>query len=244
MVLYKVVPRPKLTGVDLTRFIINFCAANYGRMETVMVILITGFEPFDGEQVNPSYQAIEQLPDYIGNHLIIKKKLPTTFRRSLVVLKQFIKNHQPTLVICVGQAGGRFAITPERVAINIDDAHIPDNIGAHPVDCPIYSDGPAAYFSSLPCKAIVENIKKAGIPATISDTAGTFVCNHVMYGLLHLIAEKSLPITAGFIHVPYVTEQILDKTAMPSLALTQIRDALYIAIETSLSCCVASSAND
>ena len=199
-----------------------------------MTVLITGFEPFDGEQVNPSYQAVKQLPDYIGNHLILKKELPTAFRQSLVVLERLIKDHQPDLVICVGQAGGRFAITPERVAINIDDARIPDNTGARPVDCSIYPDGPAAYFSSLPCKAIVENIKAAGIPAAISDTAGTFVCNHVMYGLLHLIAEKSLMIKAGFIHVPYATEQVLDKPATPSLTLTQIRDALSIAIETSV----------
>ena len=199
-----------------------------------MTILITGFEPFDGELVNPSYQAIMQLPDYFGNHPIIKKELPTAFRQSVSLLEQFIKYHQPNLVICVGQAGGRFAITPERVAINIDDAHIPDNASVQPVDCPIYPDGPAAYFSSLPCKAIVENIKKAGIPADISDTAGTFVCNHVMYGLLHLISERSLKITAGFIHVPYTTAQVLNKPAMPSLTLSQIRDALYIAIETSI----------
>ena len=199
-----------------------------------MTVLITGFEPFDGEQVNPSFQAVKQLPDYIDNHLIIKKELPTAFRRSLVILEQLIIDHQPDVVICVGQAGGRFAITPERVAINIDDARIPDNTGAKPEDCPIYPDGPAAYFSSLPCKAIVKNIKKAGIPAAISDTAGTFVCNHVMYGLLHFIATKSPMITAGFIHVPYATEQVLDKPATPSLTLTQIRDALYVAIETSI----------
>jgi len=199
-----------------------------------MTVLITGFEPFDGEQVNPSFEAVKQLPDYIDNHLIIKKELSTAFHQSLIVLEQLMKDHQPDMVICVGQAGGRFSITPERVAINIDDARIPDNVGAQPVDCPIYPDGPAAYFSTLPCKTIVENIKKAGIPAAISDTAGTYVCNHVMYGLLHLIAEKSLEITAGFIHVPYATEQVLDKSATPSLTLAQIRDALYIAIETSI----------
>lgn len=199
-----------------------------------MKIIITGFDPFGGESLNPAYEAIKLLPDNIEGHTIIKKEIPTVFKKSLAVLEASIQEEQPDIVICVGQAGGRFEITPERVAINQDDGRIPDNEGNQPIDETIYTDGEMAYFSKLPIKKIVENLKKENIPASISNTAGTYVCNHVMYGLLYLIDKKYKVIRGGFIHVPFTTSQVMDKPNMPSLTLEQIRDGLLIAIKTTI----------
>jgi pyroglutamyl-peptidase len=138
-------------------------------------------------------------------------------------------------VICVGQAGGRYDITIERVAINIDDARIPDNEGNQPIDEPIFADGDAAYFSSLPIKAITNEIKKEGIPASVSNTAGTFVCNHIMYGLLYLIDKKYNNIKGGFIHVPFLPEQVLNRPNTPYMSLEYIAKALTIAVKTAAS---------
>lgn len=199
-----------------------------------MKVLITGFDPFGGESMNPAYEAVKLLPDTTGGHTIIKKEIPTVFRKSLEVLEAEMKQHQPDIVLCIGQAGGRFGITPERVAINQDDARIPDNDGNQPIDEVIAGSGAAAYFANLPIKTMVKRIQAAGIPASLSNTAGTFVCNHVMYGLLHLIAEKFPGVRGGFIHVPYAPSQVVDKPNTPSLTLEQIRDGLLIAIETAL----------
>jgi len=199
-----------------------------------MKVIITGFDPFGGEKINPAYEAVKLLPDQVGEHMIIKKEIPTVFGKSLAAIEAAIHEYQPDIVICVGQAGGHFAITLERVAINQDDASIPDNEGNQPIDEPIHVGGVPAYFSTLPIKAIVSRIKANGIPASVSNTAGTFVCNHVMYGLLHLMNEKFPNICGGFIHVPYATIQVIDKPSMPSLTLEQIRDGLLIAIETTL----------
>lgn len=197
-----------------------------------MKILITGFEPFGGESINPSYEAIKLLPDSINDAQIIKRQVPTVFRKSIEELEKLIKEFNPDIVISVGQAGGRAEISIERVAINIDDANIKDNEGNQPVDETIFEDGENAYFSNLPIKAMVEKIKKGGIPASISNSAGTFVCNHIMYGLLYLIDKKYPHIKGGFIHVPYLPEQVVDKRNTPSMSLDNIKKALILAIET------------
>lgn len=145
-----------------------------------MKILVTGFDPFGGETVNPAYEAVKLLPDTIAGAQIIKLQVPTRFALSGTVLEAAVNEHRPDAVICVGQAGGRSAITPERVAINLADASIPDNAGDQPVDEPIRKDGAPAYFTSLPVKAMVQKMRAAGIPAALSYTAGSFVCNSLM----------------------------------------------------------------
>lgn len=199
-----------------------------------MKILITGFDPFGGEEINPAFEAVKKLPDAVEGHPIVKLEIPTVFNKSAEILKKAIKEHEPGIVICVGQAGGRFGITPERIAINLDDAAIPDNEGNQPIDTWIFPDGPAAYFTSLPIKAMVKNIREKGIPASLSHTAGTYVCNHVMYHLLHTLSTSIPHIKGGFIHVPYITPQILGKPNTPSLTLEQIRDGLLVSIQTAI----------
>ena len=199
-----------------------------------MKLLITGFEPFGGETINPAYEAVKTLEDKIMNAEIIKKEIPTVFNKSIEVLENLIENEKPDIVICVGQAGGRYDISLERVAINIDDARIKDNEGNQPVDIKIFEDGENAYFTSLPIKRMVKKIREAGIPASISNTAGTFVCNHIMYGLLYLIDKKYPNIRGGFIHVPYLPEQVISKRNMPSMSIENIRKGLRLAVEVVL----------
>ena len=155
-----------------------------------MRVLITGFDKFGGESINPSSLCVNSLPDVIDNIEIKKVTLPTVFKDSSRVLEENIKSFSPNIVICVGQAGGRNKITPERIAINIDDARIPDNIGNSPIDEAIRKDGENAYFSTLPIKAIVDELNKNNIPSAISNTAGTFVCNHIMYEALYLTSKN------------------------------------------------------
>ncbi|CCQ95896.1 Pyrrolidone-carboxylate peptidase [[Clostridium] ultunense Esp] len=199
-----------------------------------MKLLITGFEPFGGETINPAYEAVKTLEDKIMNTEIIKKEIPTVFNKSIEVLENLIENEKPDIVICVGQAGGRYDISLERVAINIDDARIKDNEGNQPVDIKIFEDGENAYFTSLPIKRMVKKIRESGIPASISNTAGTFVCNHIMYGLLYLIDKKYPNIRGGFIHVPYLPEQVISKRNMPSMSIENIRKGLRLAVEVVL----------
>ncbi|NLW15380.1 MAG: pyroglutamyl-peptidase I [Erysipelothrix sp.] len=180
-------------------------------------ILITGFDPFGGETMNPAYEAVKLVPNEIKGVKIIKLEVPTVFNKSIAVLDTAITEIEPDVVINVGQAGNRFGITPERIAINEDDARIKDNEGNQPIDTKIFEGGKNAYFSTLPIKAMVEHIKYKGIPASVSNTAGTFVCNHLMYGLMYLIDTKYPNIRGGFIHVPYATEQVIDKPNSPSL---------------------------
>ena len=168
------------------------------------------------------------------NTEIIKREIPTVFNKSIEVLENLIENEKPDIVICVGQAGGRYDISLERVAINIDDARIKDNEGNQPVDIKIFEDGENAYFTSLPIKRMVKKIREAGIPASISNTAGTFVCNHIMYGLLYLIDKKYPNIRGGFIHVPYLPEQVISKRNMPSMSIENIRKGLRLAVEVVL----------
>lgn len=197
-------------------------------------VLITGFEPFDGESVNPSWEVVKQLNDreLAGGH-IIARQLPCVFGEALTVLEAAVDEWQPAMVLCIGQAGGRTDITLERVAININDARIPDNKGYQPIDEPIAADGPAAYFSTLPIKTVVEAIRAAGIPASVSQTAGTYVCNHVMYGLLHYLRGRPT-VKGGFMHIPYLPEQAIEHPGAPSMAAHTVLIAVELAISIAL----------
>lgn len=196
-----------------------------------MKILLTAFTPFDGESINPALEAMKLLPDKIGNLAVLKLEVPTVFGKSANLVLETMEREKPDFVLSIGQAGGRAEITPERIAINIDDARIPDNEGNQPVDRLIYLDGENAYFSTLPVKAMVEAIKKEGLPAALSNSAGTYVCNHLLYSVLYYIQINALPIKAGFIHVPYIPEQTLDKKDKPSLPLQDIVKGLKASIE-------------
>lgn len=196
-------------------------------------ILLTGFEPFGGERRNPSAEIVRALDGrIIAGHRVTGAVLPCVFGRSLAVLKRQIAEQRPGLVVCLGQAGGRAEITPERIAINVDDARIADNAGRQPVDRPVVRGGPAAYWSKLPIKAIVAALKKRKIPAAVSQTAGTFVCNHVFYGLLHELKRRRMAARAGFIHVPWLPEQA--KTGEPSLPLETMIAGIEAALETAV----------
>ena len=202
-----------------------------------MKILITGFDSFGGETVNPAYEAVKLLPDTIAGAEIIKLEVPTRFHRAGAVLEDAMQRHKPDAVICVGQAGGRAAITPEKVAINLMDGRIPDNAGYQPVDVPIREDGETAYFASLPVKAMMQRMRDAGIPAAVSYTAGTYVCNYLLYTLLYLIDKKYPNVRGGFIHVPYAMEQVINKPlGTPSMDLRQIARGLETAVEAVAAC--------
>lgn len=199
-------------------------------------ILLTGFEPFDKDTVNPSWEIARSLHgEEIAGARVHAVQLPCVFGEAMRVLNEALASQQPCLVISLGLAGGRSEITPERVAINMDDARIPDNAGRQPVDTPVVDKAPAAYFSTLPIKAMVRNLRNAGFPAAVSNTAGTFVCNHVFYALMHRLARRAAPgVRGGFIHVPALPEQAAQNPGMASMALkTQIdgiREAIYTAM--------------
>lgn len=195
-----------------------------------MNILVTAFDPFGGEAINPAQLAVEALPGRIGGHTIIKWIVPTVFSASGDLVTALMDRHAPDAVVCVGQAGGRDAITPERVAINIMDAKKPDNAGTIPVDAPIVPGGPAAYFSTLPVKAMVSAMEAAGIPARLSNTAGTFVCNQLLYRVLRHAAARMPACRCGFIHVPYIPEQTAEKPGVFSMELEEIVRGLTAAI--------------
>lgn len=197
-----------------------------------MKILVTGFDPFGNETINPASEAVKKLPDQIDEAQIVRIILPTVFKESLKVVEEAIENYNPDVILSVGQAGGRNCISVERVAINVDDARIEDNAGNQPIDEAIDSKGPAAYFSTLPIKAMVEAMKDKEIPAAVSNTAGTFVCNHVMYGVLHLCATRFLGKRAGFIHIPFLPEQVKEKGNIPSMELDMIVEGLILALKT------------
>lgn len=193
-----------------------------------MKIIVTGFDPFGGETINPSIECVKALPDIEGVELI-RLELPTVFKESAKRLNEVINDVKPDAVLSVGQAGGRAGITMERIAINVDDARIPDNISQQPIDEAIQLDGEAAYFTTLPIKRIVKAIREAGIPAEVSNSAGTFVCNHIMYQALFAATKADKPFKAGFMHIPFIPEQTTDK---PSLPLEESTKAVQIAIET------------
>ena len=193
-----------------------------------MKIIVTGFDPFGGEKINPSIECVKALPEIEGVELI-RLELPTVFKESAKRLNEVINDVKPDAVLSVGQAGGRAGITMERIAINVDDARIPDNISQQPIDEEIQVEGEAAYFSTLPIKRIVKAIREAGISAEVSNSAGTFVCNHIMYQALFAATKADKPFKAGFMHIPFIPEQTADK---PSLPLEESTKALQIAIET------------
>jgi pyroglutamyl-peptidase len=206
------------------------------------VVLVTGFEPFGGEKSNPSWEVCTRLAREIDGLRVETCRVPCEFRNAIEVVATAIERHQPTLVVCLGQAGGRAHLSVERVAINVDDARIADNSGARPIDEPVAVGGPPAYFATLPVKAMAAAMRSAGVPAQVSNTAGTFVCNHLMYGVLHYLAARSSGgalspkgrgegrVRAGFIHVPYSEEQVLDKTAIPAMALATMARGIEAAI--------------
>lgn len=196
-----------------------------------MKILVTGFDPFGGEKINPAIESVKKLPDTIAGADIIKLEIPTVIGKSVDKIKAKIEEVHPDVVLSIGQAGGRPDITVERVGINCDDCRIKDNEGNQPIDEKVAEDGPAAYFSTLPIKAMVKNIQDGGVPASVSNTAGTFICNHVLYGVAHIQTTKHPEMRTGFIHIPFLPEQVVDKKNMPSMALETIVKGLTLAIE-------------
>jgi len=196
-----------------------------------MKILVTGFDPFGEDIINPAIEAVKRLPDTIEDVEIIKLEIPTVFYKSAEVVKETIEKEKPDYVLNIGQAGGRYELTPERVAINLDDARIADNEGQQPIDKPIKEDGEAAYFSQLPIKAMVDYMKKENIPASVSNSAGTFVCNHIMYQTLYLAMTEFPNIKAGFMHIPFLPEQVVERPNTPAMALEDIVKGITAALK-------------
>ena len=200
-----------------------------GRFPTV---LVTGFDPFGGDRVNPSWMAVQALHGrQVGAHRIVGAQLPTQFGHSLQALRELLLHYRPALAICTGQAGGRVALSLERVAINMNDARIADNAGEQPVDTPVIAGGPAAYFTSLPIKAMLTALLAEGINAEVSQTAGTFVCNHVFYGLMHELSHRAelRHTRGGLIHIPWLPVQ-----GQPSMQLDEVVQGLRLAVQCAL----------
>ena len=195
-------------------------------------ILVTGFAPFGGENINPSWQIVKALPDMMAGCRVEKLFVPTEFGQSINVVTSAIDKLKPALILCLGQAGGRAAMSVERIAINVNDACIADNAGAQPIDEAVVAEGPAAYFSTLPIKAMVAGLRAAGFPASVSQTAGTFVCNHLFYGLQHALAGSA--VRSGFMHIPYLPEQAAHKPGQPSLPLVTLVDGVRLALRLAL----------
>jgi pyroglutamyl-peptidase len=207
---------------------------------TRKTVLLTGFEPFNKETINPAWEAVRALDGWSGEgFVVVARQLPCAFGNANDTLRVAVDTLNPSIVIAVGQAGGRVDLSIERIAINIDDAPIDDNLQRQPVDQPIVPGGPAAYFSTLPIKAIVRDLRAAGLPASVSQTAGTFVCNHVFYGLMHLAAARAqmggeAEMRAGFIHIPYLPQQAAAHPGAASMSLADMIAGLRIAIHGSL----------
>ncbi len=195
-------------------------------------VLLTGFEPFGGDQRNPSGEVAGALDGrMIAGHRVVGAVLPCVFRAANAEVRKLLRRHRPELVICLGLATGRTGITPERIAINLDDARIPDNAGGRPVDRPVVPGGPAAYWSTLPIKAMVAALRAQGLPAGVSQTAGTFVCNHVFYGLMHALRGQRR-VRGGFVHLPCLPEQA--RAGEPSLPLATLVDGTAALVEVAL----------
>jgi pyroglutamyl-peptidase len=195
-----------------------------------MKVLLTGFDPFGGEKINPAFEVVKRVKENIAGAEIIKIQVPTAFNKSIEESVKKIEEINPDYVLNIGQAGGRSGISVERIGINISDARIPDNLNQQPVDLKIDEKGENAYFSTLPIKAIVEEIRNKNIPAVVSDSAGTYVCNHLLYGILNHIYKNNLNIKAGFIHIPYLFEQVINKPNTPAMDL----ETMVVAIETAI----------
>ena len=187
-------------------------------------LLITGFDPFGGETVNPAWEAVKLLPDIIGDYQLTKLEIPTVFGRAAETVLEKAEEVRPQVILCIGQAGGRAAVTPERVATTLRDAKITDNDGNQPVDEPCVPGGPTAYFATVPVKAMVKAMADAGLSAAVSYTAGTFVCNDTLYTLLHRF--DGTDVRCGFIHVPYLPQQ-----GTPNLELERTVAALEAAVQ-------------
>lgn len=197
-------------------------------------VLLTGFDPFNGASVNPSWLAVQALHGkQVRGRRLVAAQLPTDFAAALPRLDILLRQHRPELVVCVGQAGGRAALSLERVAINVVDAPVPDNAGAQPVDVPVVPGGPAAYFSTLPIKAACAGLRRAGLSAEVSHTAGTFVCNQVFYGLMHRLAiwPQLAHARGGFVHVPWLPEQ-----GSPAMAPADVTQGLKLFVRLSVDC--------
>lgn len=192
-----------------------------------MKLLLTAFDPFGGSPINPALEAVKLVSDTVAGVEIVKLEVPTVFRKSIDTVAAAI----PNAVLCIGQAGGRYDLTPERVAINMDDARIQDNEGNQPIDTVIFEDGAPAYFATLPIKAMTAKIREAGLPASVSNTAGTFVCNHLMYGVLYTLARHYPGVKGGFMHVPFVPSQTVNRpTPAPSMCVQDIARGIEAAI--------------
>ncbi len=200
-----------------------------------MKVLITGFEPFGKDTINSSYECIKDLPKSIDDHEIIIAEIPVSMAKSIDMVVALIDKISPDIIISLGQAGGRKHITPERVAINVLDYRIEDNDGNQPINIPIIENGDVGYFSTLPCYSIVENLSKVGIDACISNTAGTYVCNTLMYGVLYYIRTNNLDIKAGFIHIPYCDLQVKDKEVF-SISLDTLSEAVLNIVNSCINC--------
>ncbi len=198
-----------------------------------MKVLVTGFEPFGGEEINPSWEAVKALPDELNGATLLKVRLPVSFKRVREILPRLIAREKPDIILLTGQAGGRPNVTVERVAINIMDSTMPDNDGFTPEDEPVFEGAPDAYFATIPIKDVVKALRKAGIPAGVSNTAGTYVCNTAMFTALHTIAVSGMETKAGFIHVPFSHAQALEKPR-PSMAQETINEAIRKALESLL----------
>ena len=196
-----------------------------------MKILVTGFDPFGGETVNPAWEAVSRLPDHIGGAEILRLQVPTVFGKAPEAVLQMAEREKPDYIVAVGQAAGRTAITPERIAINYEEASIPDNAGFQPSGGPVVEGGPDGYFSLLPVREMVEAIRDAGLPGKVSNTAGTFVCNHLMYHILHACHTRFPGVRGGFIHVPCIPEQQAGHPEWFALELSEIVKGLTAALE-------------
>ena len=197
-----------------------------------MKILVTGFDPFGKETINPSYEALKLLPDIIDGAKIIKLEVPTAFKRGPQATIDAIEKYRPDYVLCIGQAGGRSQMTPEFVGINYAQARIPDNDEDQPLASPLVSEGPNAYFTQLPVYAMVNKMKENGIPASVSYSAGTYVCNAMLYCVMHALATKHPTIKGGFMHVPYATEQTVNQPAgTPGMNLSDIAKGIELAVK-------------
>ena len=199
------------------------------------IILISGFQPFGGDSINPSYEAVKRLPEEIGGFRIVKIELPVVFGRAAELFMEKIGEIQPCAAISVGQAGGRTAITPELIGVNMDNGRIPDNDGNQPVWEPIKEGSPDGIFSRLPIQKMTEAMNAAGVSASISTTAGAYVCNDLMYRVLEATAKSGFPY--GFIHVPYIPEQTVDKPGEPSMPMEDIVKGLEISLKTLIEEC-------
>jgi pyroglutamyl-peptidase len=200
---------------------------------TTKTVLLTGFEPFNKETVNPAWEAVQTLQGWSGEGFAVQvRQLPCVFGEAIRVIEAAMAELKPAVVIAVGQAGGRVDMSVERVAINVDDAPIPDNAQRQLVDQAIVEGGPAAYFSSLPIKAIVGALRAQGVPASVSQTAGTFVCNHVFYGVMHATAGSD--VKAGFVHIPYLPAQAAAHPGAASMALDVVVKGLKVVVERTI----------